>query len=55
MSEVPVSEVQAQIETAWEARDTVTPASSDVRRVVEAALDMAPWCGAARISARAWW
>ena len=49
MSEVPVSEVQAQIETAWEARDTVTPASSDVRRVVEAALDMLD-TGAARVA-----
>ena len=28
------------IEQAWEARDSVTPASSDVREIVEAALEL---------------
>ncbi|MBS0255587.1 MAG: 2,3,4,5-tetrahydropyridine-2,6-dicarboxylate N-succinyltransferase [Proteobacteria bacterium] len=35
-----MSDLQAQIEAAWEARDTVTPASDTVREVVEAALAM---------------
>jgi len=34
------TDLENAIEAAWEARDTVTPASSDVREVVEAALDM---------------
>ena len=35
-----MSDLQAAIEAAWEARDGVTPASSDVRSLVEAALDL---------------
>jgi 2,3,4,5-tetrahydropyridine-2-carboxylate N-succinyltransferase len=34
------AELAAAIEAAWEARDSVTPASSDVRQVVEAALEL---------------
>lgn len=34
------AELAAQIEQAWEARDTVTPESVDVRRAVDAALAM---------------
>ena len=34
------TELEAAIERAWEARDTVTPASSDVRAVVDQALDL---------------
>ena len=34
------SDLQAAIEAAWEARASVTPASSDVREVVEAALEL---------------
>ena len=37
------------IEAAWERRDTVTPASSDVREVVEAALELLD-SGAARVA-----
>ncbi|MDE8650240.1 2,3,4,5-tetrahydropyridine-2,6-dicarboxylate N-succinyltransferase [Novosphingobium album (ex Liu et al. 2023)] len=33
-----MSELEAAIEAAWEARDGVTPASADVRKLVEAAL-----------------
>jgi 2,3,4,5-tetrahydropyridine-2-carboxylate N-succinyltransferase len=33
-----MSELETAIEAAWDARDTVTPASSDVRRVVEEVL-----------------
>lgn len=33
-------ELAAAIEAAWELRDSVTPASSDVREVVEAALEL---------------
>lgn len=33
-----MSELEAAIESAWEARDAVTPASADVREVVEQAL-----------------
>jgi 2,3,4,5-tetrahydropyridine-2,6-dicarboxylate N-succinyltransferase len=33
-----MSDLQSQIEAAWDARDTVTPASGDVRDAVEAAL-----------------
>ena len=35
-----MSELESAIEAAWEARDTVTPASSDVRRTVEEALEL---------------
>ena len=34
-----MSDLEAAIEAAWEARDTVTPASADVRAHVDAALD----------------
>ena len=34
------AELAAAIELAWEARDGVTPASADVREVVEAALEL---------------
>jgi 2,3,4,5-tetrahydropyridine-2-carboxylate N-succinyltransferase len=34
------AELENAIEAAWEARDTVTPASSDVRAVVDAALEL---------------
>ena len=34
------TELEAAIKRAWEARDTVTPASSDVRAVVDQALDL---------------
>jgi 2,3,4,5-tetrahydropyridine-2-carboxylate N-succinyltransferase len=33
-----MSELEAAIEAAWDARDGVTPASSDIRRIVEDAL-----------------
>jgi 2,3,4,5-tetrahydropyridine-2,6-dicarboxylate N-succinyltransferase len=35
-----MSELETAIEAAWDARDTVTPASSDVRRVVEEVLGL---------------
>ena len=35
-----MTELQSAIEAAWEARDTVTPASADVRTVVDAALEL---------------
>jgi 2,3,4,5-tetrahydropyridine-2-carboxylate N-succinyltransferase len=35
-----MTELSAAIEAAWEARDTVTPASADVRKVVDAALEL---------------
>ncbi|MBW8754828.1 MAG: 2,3,4,5-tetrahydropyridine-2,6-dicarboxylate N-succinyltransferase [Sphingomonadales bacterium] len=35
-----MSELEAAIEAAWETRDTVTPASSDVRRTVEEVLEL---------------
>ena len=35
-----MSDLQAAIEAAWEARDGVTPASSDVRKVVDEALGL---------------
>jgi 2,3,4,5-tetrahydropyridine-2-carboxylate N-succinyltransferase len=35
-----MSELEAAIEAAWETRDTVTPASSDVRRIVDEALGL---------------
>ncbi len=34
------ADLENAIEAAWEARETVTPASSDVRKVVEAALEL---------------
>ena len=34
------TELEAAIEQAWDARDTVTPASSDVRAVVDQTLDL---------------
>ena len=35
-----MSDLEAQIEAAFEARDSVTPASADVRKIVDAALDL---------------
>jgi 2,3,4,5-tetrahydropyridine-2,6-dicarboxylate N-succinyltransferase len=35
-----MSELETAIEAAWEARDTVTPASEDVRAVVQQALEL---------------
>ena len=35
-----MSELEAAIEAAWDARETVTPASADVRRIVDEALDL---------------
>jgi 2,3,4,5-tetrahydropyridine-2-carboxylate N-succinyltransferase len=35
-----MTDLEAAIESAWEARDSVTPASGDVRDVVEQALDL---------------
>mgnify|MGYP001112345600 CR=1 FL=1 len=35
-----MSQLAAAIEAAWEARDGVTPASSDVRRIVDEALEL---------------
>lgn len=35
-----MSDLETAIESAWDSRDTVTPASTDVRRSVEAALAM---------------
>jgi 2,3,4,5-tetrahydropyridine-2-carboxylate N-succinyltransferase len=35
-----MTELETAIEAAWEARDTVTPASSDVRKIVEEALGL---------------
>ena len=35
-----MSDLETAIEAAWEARDGVTPASSDVRAVVEQALEL---------------
>ena len=43
------AELAAAIEAAWEARDTVTPASADVRTHVEAALALLD-SGAARVA-----
>ena len=34
------SELETAIEQAWDARDSVTPASADVRKVVDAALEL---------------
>ena len=44
-----MSNLESAIEAAWEARDTVTPASSDVRRIVDEALDLLD-SGAARVA-----
>jgi 2,3,4,5-tetrahydropyridine-2-carboxylate N-succinyltransferase len=44
-----MSELEAAIEAAWETRDTVTPASSDVRRIVDEALGLLD-SGAARVA-----
>lgn len=38
MPSLEASSLEAAIETAWDARDTVTPASADVRVIVEEAL-----------------
>ncbi len=35
-----MSDLEAQIEAAFEARDSVTPASAEVRKIVDAALDL---------------
>jgi len=35
-----MSQLESAIESAWEARDGVTPASSDVREIVDAALEL---------------
>ncbi|MBA3054694.1 MAG: 2,3,4,5-tetrahydropyridine-2,6-dicarboxylate N-succinyltransferase [Sphingomonadales bacterium] len=44
-----MSELATKIEAAWEARDGVTPASADVRELVEAALALLD-SGAARVA-----
>ncbi|MBU6266071.1 MAG: 2,3,4,5-tetrahydropyridine-2,6-dicarboxylate N-succinyltransferase [Sphingomonadales bacterium] len=44
-----MSSLEAQIEAAFEARDSVTPASADVRAIVDAALDSLD-SGAARVA-----
>jgi 2,3,4,5-tetrahydropyridine-2-carboxylate N-succinyltransferase len=44
-----MSELEAAIEAAWDARDTVTPASSDVRRTVDEVLGLLD-SGAARVA-----
>jgi 2,3,4,5-tetrahydropyridine-2-carboxylate N-succinyltransferase len=44
-----MSDLAAQIEAAFDARDTVTPASDDVRRIVEEALELLD-SGAARVA-----
>jgi 2,3,4,5-tetrahydropyridine-2-carboxylate N-succinyltransferase len=44
-----MSELETAIEAAWDARDTVTPARSDVRRIVEEALGRLD-SGAARVA-----
>jgi 2,3,4,5-tetrahydropyridine-2,6-dicarboxylate N-succinyltransferase len=44
-----MSELETAIEAAWETRDTVTPASSDVRRIVDQALDLLD-SGTARVA-----
>lgn len=45
------AQLETAIEAAWEARDTVTPASADVREVVEAALELLDG-GKARVAER---
>ena len=44
-----MTDLAAQIEAAFDARDTVTPASTDVRTIVEQALDLLE-SGAARVA-----
>ena len=44
-----MTDLAAQIESAFDARDTVTPASADVRKIVDAALDLLD-SGAARVA-----
>lgn len=44
-----MSNLEAAIEAAWEARDGVTPASSDVRAIVDEALELLD-SGAARVA-----
>ncbi len=44
-----MSELETRIEAAWEARDGVTPASSDVRAIVDEALALLD-AGAARVA-----
>jgi len=44
-----MTDLSSQIEAAWEARDTVTPASADVRAVVEQALALLD-AGTARVA-----
>jgi len=44
-----MSDLAAQIEAAFDARDTVTPASTDVRAIVDQALDLLD-SGAARVA-----
>ena len=44
-----MTDLAAQIEAAFDARDTVTPASTDVRTIVEQALDLLD-SGAARVA-----
>ncbi|MEY4159770.1 MAG: 2,3,4,5-tetrahydropyridine-2,6-dicarboxylate N-succinyltransferase [Pseudomonadota bacterium] len=44
-----MSQLESQIEAAWEARDTVTPASADVRAIVDQALGLLD-SGAARVA-----
>ncbi len=44
-----MSDLETAIEAAWEARDSVTPASSDVREVVEAAMALLD-AGEARVA-----
>ncbi|WP_298197076.1 2,3,4,5-tetrahydropyridine-2,6-dicarboxylate N-succinyltransferase [Novosphingobium sp.] len=44
-----MTDLAAQIETAFEARDTVTPASAEVRAIVDQALDLLD-SGAARVA-----
>ena len=46
---IVTADLAASIEQAWDARDSVTPASSDVREVVEAALELLD-CGTARVA-----
>lgn len=45
------AQLETAIEAAWETRDTVTPASADVREVVEAALELLD-SGKARVAER---
>ncbi|CDO35755.1 MULTISPECIES: 2,3,4,5-tetrahydropyridine-2,6-dicarboxylate N-succinyltransferase [Novosphingobium] len=44
-----MSELESAIEAAWEARDTVTPKSDDVRKIVDEALGLIE-SGAARVA-----